>query len=53
MPYLIEQCSDMKLDPKVLTDKDFIRGIVERNFGMVHWNWDEFQVKVYDIGAIP
>lgn len=53
MPYLIEQCSDMKLDPKALTDKDFIRGIVERNFGKVHWNWDEFQVKVYDIGGNP
>lgn len=53
LPYLIELCSEMKLQPMALTDKGFIRETVENNYGKVPWDWDDFKIKVYDIGGNP
>ena len=53
MPFLIEECSSRKLDPRSLVEKDFIKMTVEQNTETVAWNWDDFEIKVEDTGDIP
>ena len=53
LPYLVNECSQRKLDPRALADKNFIKETVEANSENVPWNWDDFQINVCDIGDSP
>lgn len=53
LPYLVNECSQRKLDPRALANKNFIKETVEANSGHVPWNWDDFQINLCDIGDNP